>query len=67
VLALGNLTPINFLFYGVPTECIDEVLTQLVSLAFGAVLAPAGSLPNRLLAVDRDVDSAARLLHPATR
>lgn len=62
VLALGNLTPINFLFYGVATECIDEVLAQLVSLAFGAVQAAPGSLPRRLLAVDRDVDAQARLL-----
>jgi hypothetical protein len=62
VLALGNLTPINFLFYGVPTECIDEVLAQLVSLAVGAVQAAPGSLPCRLLAVDRDVDAWARPL-----
>ena len=28
---LADLKPINFLFYGVPTEVIDVVLAQLVS------------------------------------
>jgi hypothetical protein len=65
VLALANLTPINFLFYGVPTECIDGVLTQLVTLSLGAVTAAPGSLPPRLLAVDRDVDAGARPLSGA--
>lgn len=53
ILALGQLTPINFLFYGVATELIDEVLTQLVTLALGAV-ANAGTAPARLLAVEVD-------------
>lgn len=64
ILALAQLTPINFLFYGVATELIDEVLTQLASLAVGAVgngHSPVG--PWRLLAVDRDVDADARPLH----
>jgi hypothetical protein len=58
VLALGNLTPINFLFYGVATELIDEVLTQLVRTSLG-LLARTGrgeNVPKRLLAVDRDID-----------
>jgi hypothetical protein len=61
ILALAHLTPINFLFYGVATELIDEVLTQLVTLAVGA-LATAAAAPKALLAVDRDVDADARPL-----
>ncbi len=58
VLALGQLTPINFLFYGVATELIDEVLAQLVTLSLGAVQnAAVGRCERRLLAVDRDVDA----------
>lgn len=65
VLALANLTPVNFLFYGVATELIDEVLAQLVSLAVGAVrIGQAGTGVPRLLAVDRDIDADGRLLPP---
>jgi hypothetical protein len=63
ILALGNLTPINFLFYGVATEMIDEVLTELATLTLGAVAnARGGGAPQQLLAVDRDVDAHARPL-----
>jgi hypothetical protein len=63
ILALGNLTPINFLFYGVATELIDEVLTELTTLTAGAVVnAREGRELPRLLAVDRDVDAHARPL-----
>lgn len=67
ILALGNLTPINFLFYGVATELIDEVLTELATSTLGAVRNARGEgAPPRLLAVDRDVDAHGRLL-PAAR
>lgn len=63
VLALGGLTPINFLFYGVATELIDEVLAQLLTVSVGAVHnARHAHLPRRLLAVDRDCDAAAQAL-----
>ncbi len=63
VLALGNLTPINFLFYGVATELIDEVLAQLLSVTLAAVRrAGAGLNAPRLLAVDRDIDANGGLL-----
>lgn len=63
VLALGNLTPINFLFYGVATELIDEVLAQLLTLSLGAVRNETEpEAPPRLLAVDRDVDEHGRPL-----
>lgn len=62
VLALGNLTPINFLFYGVATELIDEVLAQLLDVTLGALRNDHdGVRPMRLLAVDRDCDAAARV------
>jgi len=56
---LGNLTPINFLYYGVPTETMDDVLGLLLSLTAG-VVARSGNgspLPKRLLAVDRQIDA----------
>lgn len=63
VLALGNLTPINFLFYGVATELIDEVLAQLLSASLGLVRrAGETALPKRLLAVDRDIDADGRAI-----
>lgn len=63
IVALGNLTPINFLFYGAATEMIDEVLEQLLSVSLG-LLARSGdpSLAPRLAAVDRDIDADGRPL-----
>ena len=58
IMTLANLTPVNFLFYGVATEIIDEVLAQLLSVSLSAAgdrLDPA--MFGRLLAVDRDVDA----------
>lgn len=67
VLALGNLTPINFLFYGVATELIDEVLAQLLSVTIGALRNHRdGVRPCRLLAVDRDCDADARAVPSTT-
>lgn len=65
VLALGNLTPINFLFYGVATELIDEVLAQLTTLTLGAVRRGRdGSAVPGLAAVDRDCDAHGEPLPP---
>ena len=63
ILALGNLTPINFLFYGAATELIDEVLAQLLSVSVG-LLERSGdpALAPRLYAVDRDIDADGRPL-----
>ena len=33
VIFLNNLMPVNFLFFGVPTEIIDQTLAQLISLS----------------------------------
>lgn len=58
LLALANLTPINFLFYGAATELIDEVLAQLASVALGLVRRAAGPPPApRLCAVDVEIDA----------
>lgn len=62
VLAMGGLTPINFLFYGVATELIDEVLAQLMTVALGAVRnAASGAIVPRLYAVDHECDADARI------
>jgi hypothetical protein len=62
VLAMGGLTPINFLFYGVATELIDEVLAQLMTVSLGAVRnAAAGAVAPRLYAVDHECDADGRV------
>ena len=57
---LANLTPVNFLFYGVPTEVMDRVMAQLMRATLGLVRAVRRRprLPARLYAVDRDVADA---------
>lgn len=58
LVLLANLMPVNFMFYGVPTELIDEVLAELLGTSLGLCRrARDGDLPCRLLAVDRDVDA----------
>ncbi len=58
---VANLTPANFLFYGVPTEAIDDVLAQLLCVSLGLLVRePRTREPARLLAVDRDIDDRAR-------
>ncbi len=52
---LANLTPINFLFYGVPTEAIDEVMAQLLRSAVALAAGPRARPAARLHAVDRDI------------
>jgi hypothetical protein len=59
---LGDLMPINFLYYGVPAEIIDEVLCQLLQLSTGFVRALRENrpLPPQLLAVDHEIDADAK-------
>ena len=61
---LGGLTPINFLFYGVPTETMDAILTQLLQVSSGMFqkIQNGLSYEPRLLAVDRDITPDAELL-----
>jgi hypothetical protein len=57
VVFVANSMPINFLFYGVPTEPIDEVLAQLLTTSLGLVSRAQGAPPDtRLHAVDVDID-----------
>ncbi|MBN2491901.1 MAG: hypothetical protein JXQ29_13725 [Planctomycetes bacterium] len=56
VVFLAKMTPVNFLFYGVPTEVIDEVLAELLQSSLGLVRrAATGTLARGLAAVDRDI------------
>ena len=54
---LANLTPVNFLFYGVPTEVMDAVMAQLLRTTAALVRdvgSPRPPAPG-LYAVDRDI------------
>ena len=61
---LGELTPINFLYYGIPREILDDVMCHLFRVSVGLIeRTRAGEpLPRRLLAVDHDIDMDARLI-----
>jgi len=55
---LADLSPINFLYYGVPTEIMDAILSQLLRVSLGMnrhcllrTLPPPG-----LYAVDHQID-----------
>jgi S-adenosylhomocysteine hydrolase len=56
---LSNLSPVNFLFYGVPTETMDMVLSQLLKVSLGMNHQnKAGNLPAPgLYAVDKEIDA----------
>ena len=54
---IANLTPVNFLFYGVPTEVMDAVMAQLLRTTAALVRdvgSPRPPAPG-LYAVDRDI------------
>ena len=55
---LGNLMPINFLYYGVPGEVMGLVLSQLLRCSLGLVRGVARGLvtAKSVWAVDRDID-----------
>ena len=56
VIILANSTPVNFLFYGVPTEIIDGVLAELLASGLGLIRrAVTEELPKTLQIVDRDI------------
>ncbi|HPN32299.1 MAG TPA: hypothetical protein PKY81_15215 [bacterium] len=60
---LGDLMPINFLYYGVPTEIIDLILEQLLRVTAGLInsINNNNPLPNRLMGVDYEIDENANL------
>jgi len=61
---LGNLMPINFLYYGVPGEVMGLVLSQLLRCSLGLIQRVAnGDLTGKSVwAVDRDIDVDGRRL-----
>jgi hypothetical protein len=61
IFLFGDLTPINFLYYGIPTEIIDHVMDQLLCVSAGLVrrLKEGNPLPPELLAVDHQIDKDA--------
>lgn len=64
IYLLSDLSPVNFLFYGVPTETMDMVLSQLLKVSLGMIRQNnAGTLPPPgLYAVDKNIDVWGNLL-----
>jgi len=68
ILLLADLTPVNFMFYGVATEIIDEVLTMLLRCSLGLVRRSAvESIVPALLAVDHQITPDGEPLDAAHR
>lgn len=65
IYLLGDLMPINFLYYGVPTEVMDLIFAQLLKVTVGLVKdrKTYNLLPDRLLAIDFEIDENANLIH----
>jgi len=63
---LGELMPINFLYYGIPREIVDEVMEQLFTLSCGVARRQRSmeKLPSRILAVDQQIDADADDIPP---
>jgi hypothetical protein len=55
---LSDLTPVNFLFYGVPTETMDMIIRQLTTVSLGLIHQfQTGELPEPgLYAIDSEID-----------
>ncbi|MEE9913452.1 MAG: hypothetical protein K4571_17205 [Deltaproteobacteria bacterium] len=64
---LAEGMPINFLYYGIPGEIVDEVMAQLFTLSCGLAERERSGDPlcPALLAVDYDIDVNANPLVPA--
>jgi hypothetical protein len=70
LLLVADLTPVNFMFYGVATEMIDEVLALLLRCGLGMVRRSAiGPIVPALMAVDVDISPDGEPLgsHPGTQ
>ena len=54
---IANLTPVNFLFYGVPTEVMDAVMAQLLRTTVALVDDVGSARPPapRVYAIDHDI------------
>ncbi|OQX07745.1 MAG: hypothetical protein BWK76_24460 [Desulfobulbaceae bacterium A2] len=60
----AELMPVNFLYYGTPSEIIQEVTTQLLQVSLGSIRHHHSGtpLPGRLLAIDHEIDGDANSL-----
>ena len=58
IYLLGGLTPLNFLYYGIPREVIDGVMSQLMRVSIGLIghHRQNDKLPPTLLAVDYEIN-----------
>lgn len=56
-ILMADLMPVNFLYYGVPAEVIDQVLVILLKMFLGLVKATneGKKIPRRFMALDRDI------------
>ena len=56
---LGDLSPINFLYYGVPTETMDAIISQLTTISIGLAgqFITGKNIPSVLYAVDHEIDT----------
>ncbi len=61
---LGDLTPINFLYYGVPTEMMDSILAQLflLTIAMKNKYNSGEFLKSEIFALDHQIDIYGNLL-----
>lgn len=61
---LADLTPINFLYYGVPTEMMDSILTQLLELTLAMKEKYSKSLlpSSGIFALDHQIDKYGNFL-----
>lgn len=64
---LGEGMPVNFLYYGIPREVVDDVMAQLFTLSCGVVRRERSgdTLRRALLAVDYEIDENAATLSPS--
>ncbi len=64
IFLLAGMTPINLLYYGIPCEIIDTIMSQLLRVSIGLVerYRSGDRLPSRLLAVDHEIDMDANLI-----
>lgn len=55
----SDLSPINFLYYGVPTESMDVIISQLTTVSLGMTeqMRKNNLPPSLLYAVDAEIDS----------
>ncbi|MBE7410836.1 MAG: hypothetical protein L6Q54_08555 [Leptospiraceae bacterium] len=61
---LGDLSPVNFIFYGVPTETMDSIISELLTISLGlSDQYRNGKRPHpKLYAVDFEIDRWGNLI-----